>query len=71
MKGYKTNESRWETIKPEKKPVFTEISDTEVDALLYTAIFNEVNRLENCKNKKERQRIRDFILSAYQDLRIG
>lgn len=71
MKGYKTNESRWETIKPEKKPVFTKISGTEVDALLYTAIFNEVNRLEDCKNKKERQRIRDFILSAYRDLRIG
>lgn len=55
----------------EKKPVFTEISGTEVDALLYTAMFNEVNRLEDCKNKKERQRIRDFILSAYRDLRIG
>lgn len=68
MKGYKTNESRWETIKLEKKPVFTEISGTEVDALLYTAMFNEVNRLEDCKNKKERQRIRDFILSAYQKL---
>lgn len=71
MKGYKTNESRWETIKLEKKPVFTKISGTEVDALLYTAIFNEVNRLEDCKNKKERQRIRDFILSAYRDLRIA
>jgi hypothetical protein len=31
-------------------------------------MFNEVDRLEDCKNKKERQKIREFILSAYQKL---
>lgn len=52
-----------------EKPIFTEISRKNIDALLYTAIVNEVNRLEKCRNKKERQIIRNFIISAYQTLK--
>ena len=47
-----------------EKPIFTEISGKNIDALLYTAMLNEVNRLEKCRNKKERQSIRNFIISA-------
>ncbi|WP_443716564.1 hypothetical protein [Ruminococcus sp.] len=52
-----------------EKPIFTEISRKNIDALLYTAMLNEVNRLEKCRNKKERQSIRNFIISAYQTLK--
>ena len=52
-----------------EKPIFTEISRKNMDALLYTAMLNEVNRLEKCRNKKERQSIRNFIISAYQTLK--
>lgn len=52
-----------------EKPVFVEVSQKKIDALLYTAMFNEVNRLDNCRNKKERQSIRNFIISAYQKLK--
>lgn len=51
----------------EKKPVFTEISGTEVDALLYTAMFNEVNRLEDCKNKKS---VKELEILSYQLIEI-
>ena len=52
-----------------EKPIFTEISRKNIDALLYTAMLNEVNRLEKCRNKKERQSIRNFIISDYQTLK--
>lgn len=52
-----------------EKPIFTEISRKNIDALLYTAMVNEVNRLEKCRNKKERQSIRNFIILAYQKLK--
>lgn len=52
-----------------EKPIFTEISRKNIDALLYTAMLNEVNRLGKCRNKKERQSIRNFIISAYQTLK--
>lgn len=50
-------------------PIQTECTANEIDALLYTAICNEVARLANCKNKKERQQIRIFILSGYEVLK--
>lgn len=58
-------------VETTKKPIFTEISGKNIDALLYTAMLNEVNRLEKCRNKKERQSIRNFIISAYQTLITG
>lgn len=51
--------------------VFTETDSEKIDALLYTAIFNEVDRLKNCNNKKERQEIRNFILTSYRALRTA
>lgn len=50
-------------------PVFTKVTDEEKDALLYTAVFNEVNRLNETMNKEERQRIRQFILEGYRELK--
>jgi hypothetical protein len=49
--------------------IFLETDKEKIDALLYTAIFNEINRLQSCSNKKERQSIRDFILKGYKDLK--
>lgn len=49
--------------------MFLETDKEKVDALLYTAIFNEVERLKNCRSKKERQNIRSFILASYQELK--
>lgn len=41
----------------------------KIDNVLYTAMLIEVNRFGDCKNRKERQRIRDFIISTYQKLK--
>lgn len=49
--------------------VFLETDEEKNNALLYTAIFNEVQRLNVCKNKKERENIRKFILNGYQELK--
>nr|UVY67551.1 MAG: hypothetical protein [Bacteriophage sp.] len=65
----KQRSERSNIVEITEKPIFTEISRKNIDALLYTAMLNEVNRLEKCRNKKERQSIRNFIISAYQTLK--
>lgn len=49
-------------------PVFTKTDKEKADALLYTALFNETERLKQCGSKKERQEIRKFILNGYSIL---
>ena len=51
--------------------VFLETDSKRNDALLYTAIFDEVQRLKICRNRKERQDIRRFILSGSQILKTN
>lgn len=46
-----------------------ECTENEIDALLYSAIYKELDRLSNCRSKKERQKIRNFILSGYKALK--
>ncbi len=52
-------------------PVFTEVSDKETDALIYTVMYNEVKRLADTSSKKERQRIREFIIAIYREMIRG
>lgn len=49
--------------------VFVETDEEKVDALMYTAVFDEILRLKTCRNRRERQRIRKFILAGYQALK--
>lgn len=51
--------------------VLLETDSKRNDALLYTAIFDEVQRLKICRNRKERQDIRRFILSGSQILKTN
>lgn len=48
---------------------YLECNQEMTDALLYTVLYNETQRLRVCNNKKERQRIRMFILTGYQELK--
>lgn len=48
--------------------VFANVTEEEKDALLYTAIFNETIRLKETAGRKERERIRTFILDGYRAL---
>lgn len=50
-------------------PIRLECTENEIDALLYSAIYKELDRLANCRSKKERQKIRNFILSGYKALK--
>ncbi len=50
-------------------PIRLECTENEIDALLYSAIYKEFGRLANCRSKKERQKIRTFILSGYMALK--
>lgn len=50
-------------------PIRLECTENEIDALLYSAIYKELGRLSNCRSKKERQKIRTFILSGYKALK--
>lgn len=43
---------------------FADVSDQEFEALLYTALFNEVSRLNVTYRARQRQQIRSFILSC-------
>ena len=52
-------------------PVFTEVSDKETDSLIYTVMYNEVKRLADTSSKKERQRIREFIIAIYREMIRG
>lgn len=49
--------------------VFVETDEEKADALMYTAVFDEILRLKTCRSYRERQRIRDFILAGYQELK--
>lgn len=51
--------------------VLLETDSKRNDALLYTAIFDEVQRLKTCRNRKERQDIRNFILLGSQILKTN
>lgn len=46
--------------------VFTEVTDEQVDAVLYQAMFDETIRLRRCMCKAERSSIRKFLTEAYQ-----
>jgi hypothetical protein len=48
------------------EPVFTETNKERIDAILYQAMFDETIRLRKCRNRKEREKIRAFIMEAYQ-----
>lgn len=48
--------------------VFVETDEEKANALMYTAIFDEVIRLKTCRSRRERQHIRNFILAGYQAL---
>lgn len=48
------------------EPVFTETNKERIDAILYQAMFDETIRLRKCRNRKEREKIRTFIMEAYQ-----
>ena len=46
--------------------MFTETNKERIDAILYQAMFDETIRLRKCRNRKEREKIRAFIMEAYQ-----
>ena len=48
------------------EPVFTQTDKSKVDAAFYQVIFDEIIRLRKCKNSRERDKIRNFIMEAYQ-----
>ena len=56
------------SIRADEEFVFSETDKEKADALLYTALFDEINRLKRSRSKKERQMIRDFILEGYLQL---
>lgn len=48
--------------------IYIESDKEHADGALYQALVDEVTRLKRCRNSKERQKIRWFILEAHQKL---
>lgn len=45
---------------------FRDITDNDFASLLYTAVFNETQRLKFTYRSRQRQQIRNFILAGYK-----
>lgn len=48
--------------------IYIESDKEHIDGALYQALVDEVTRLKKCRNSKERQKIRWFILEAHHRL---
>ncbi len=51
-----------------EEPFFISVEKNQVDALLYQTMFNEVERLETCFNRKERTEIRKYIKEIHSKI---
>lgn len=47
---------------------FIETDKQHIDGIFYQSMVDETIRLRNCRSRRERSEIREFLLSAYQEI---